>query len=466
MFLSIKNIKKNWKELKQDKKAFQSVVLSSLIHGAAFAALIYFSHEKIIAGITGAVEFQVISETTQTNSPIQGALEQTSGKAEKAPEVMAKPSEIKKAVEAKPVAKVTPKKPSGQKIAHNKKTRKTKKKTSRKVKASATARNQKSSLPSDPELRQIRLAQEKLVAQEKEFQRQLKQRQEDRIRRKKIEAHNRKLQIQQEAFRLKVSNARKQEQIQEQLEASEKQLLMQQEKLKLQQIAQNEFQSSKEALLNKQKELLAQEAALKAQQQELINKEKENNLLADRQARLALRQEALKTKLVQDREWAEQQKILDEKRRQVEAAEGRARLNAAAQARASSARKALQNQEAQLKIREQKARSTESRYGISLPEGSRSVTDLKQRPGNKSPYYPFEARKQNWQGEGLILYYVTKDGYVRNVQVVKSTGFKVLDDVAIQTFRTYRFFPGQSGWTYHPIRFSLKRNSEEAMASR
>ena len=61
------------------------------------------------------------------------------------------------------------------------------------------------------------------------------------------------------------------------------------------------------------------------------------------------------------------------------------------------------------------------------------------------PDYPTEARAKNWGGSGMVLLNVdTKKGRVISARMLKSTGHKVLDDAALNSFRQWRFKPGAS----------------------
>ena len=147
-------------------------------------------------------------------------------------------------------------------------------------------------------------------------------------------------------------------------------------------------------------------------------------------------------------------------------AEKAAEERAARQAAIDAKRRSLQEREAALRMREQKLAKVGNAYGVSLPKGARSVTDLKQRPGNRTPFYPREARENGWQGRGLYLYFVNKDGSVRTVKTVSSTGHSILDEAAEDTFTNYQFYPGQSGWTYHAVNFRLSEKEETPTRSR
>lgn len=89
-----------------------------------------------------------------------------------------------------------------------------------------------------------------------------------------------------------------------------------------------------------------------------------------------------------------------------------------------------------------------------------SYLQLKQLAGNKGPVYPLNARLQKHQGEVELLYKVTKEGRVTDLQVAKSSGYKDLDDAAMKAISKFRFQPGQEGWARHPVRFALKGGNE------
>lgn len=86
----------------------------------------------------------------------------------------------------------------------------------------------------------------------------------------------------------------------------------------------------------------------------------------------------------------------------------------------------------------------------------RSYLDLKQKPGNVPPRYPDLARRQGTQGQVELKYFVTEQGSVSNIQIVKSSGSAVLDKEAVDAISRYQYYPGQQGWAAHPVSFSLK----------
>ncbi len=88
-----------------------------------------------------------------------------------------------------------------------------------------------------------------------------------------------------------------------------------------------------------------------------------------------------------------------------------------------------------------------------------AYTELKQDKGNKGPTYPLKARKEMRQGQVDLVYRVTKDGRVTDVQIAKSSGHEDLDQAALKSVSKFRFVPSQEGWAYHPVLFSLKGES-------
>jgi protein TonB len=80
---------------------------------------------------------------------------------------------------------------------------------------------------------------------------------------------------------------------------------------------------------------------------------------------------------------------------------------------------------------------------------------------NPPPDYPTLAVRQGWQGTVLLRVRVLQSGAVESVEVVRSSGKKVLDDAAIHTVERWVFAPstrGSSpvdGFATVPIEFKL-----------
>ena len=81
---------------------------------------------------------------------------------------------------------------------------------------------------------------------------------------------------------------------------------------------------------------------------------------------------------------------------------------------------------------------------------------------NPHPPYPMIARKEGWQGKLILNVFVNKNGKVKNVELLKSSGYKILDNISLQTIKTWSFEPAQLGKRYVednikiPLRFVLE----------
>jgi protein TonB len=80
---------------------------------------------------------------------------------------------------------------------------------------------------------------------------------------------------------------------------------------------------------------------------------------------------------------------------------------------------------------------------------------------NSPPEYPKLAARNGWQGTVLLKVRVLSTGKVETVEVEKSSGFKLLDEEAKATVRTWQFTPSKrgsnpiDGWATVPIEFKL-----------
>jgi TonB family protein len=68
------------------------------------------------------------------------------------------------------------------------------------------------------------------------------------------------------------------------------------------------------------------------------------------------------------------------------------------------------------------------------------------------PEYPINLGERRIQGSGKFLLHIRSDGTVQSVETLTSTGNAELDEVAKNTFITWRFRPGPTAATI-PIRF-------------
>jgi TonB family protein len=73
------------------------------------------------------------------------------------------------------------------------------------------------------------------------------------------------------------------------------------------------------------------------------------------------------------------------------------------------------------------------------------------------PVYPAEARSRHLTGIGIVSAEVDqKTGYVTAARMLQSTGYRVLDEAALNAFRQWRFKPGTVSHVRIPIRFLMQ----------
>ena len=241
-----------------------------------------------------------------------------------------------------------------------------------------------------------------------------------------------------------------------------------------------------EALLEKERqqaeaarkaEESAQAAAVLAAQQEAQRQaEAEAKRRADSEAKQ--RAEAARVAAEKERKQKEFQERL---KREAEAAE-KARLAAIANQKAEQAkREALAKQAREDLARLNAGKASQRTLGQSSNQNARTngaqatnkamgsptgqirdYRDIVQLPGNIPPRYPVNARRNRQQGMVKLVYFVNGDGSVRDVRVMKSSGYQLLDQEAVAAVEKYRYKPGQAGWALHSVSFQLRGEEEAA----
>lgn len=80
---------------------------------------------------------------------------------------------------------------------------------------------------------------------------------------------------------------------------------------------------------------------------------------------------------------------------------------------------------------------------------------------NPAPGYPAAAQRQGWEGKVVLKVRVLANGSASSVEVVKSSGRKLLDEAAISAVKGWVFSPSKrgstpiDGWATVPIEFKL-----------
>ena len=90
--------------------------------------------------------------------------------------------------------------------------------------------------------------------------------------------------------------------------------------------------------------------------------------------------------------------------------------------------------------------SLKKKSSNSIPENTKSSAKYKIGSiQNPHPEYPMIARKKGWQGKLLLNVRVGKNGDVIDVNVVKTSGYKILDKISIETLKNWKFIPARIG---------------------
>ena len=80
---------------------------------------------------------------------------------------------------------------------------------------------------------------------------------------------------------------------------------------------------------------------------------------------------------------------------------------------------------------------------------------------NKKPDYPLVARRRGYEGEVVYNVQVLNDGKVGEMQLLKTSGYTVLDNSAYNALKKWKFIPGKfegeyiASWVKVPILFKL-----------
>jgi TonB family protein len=225
---------------------------------------------------------------------------------------------------------------------------------------------------------------------------------------------------------------------------------------------------------------------------EKIDQDREQALAAEaeaRDAKAAKEAAALaEEKAREEAKAAEAAAIANEARRAQEAqaaAEAQAEAQAAAQAekqaRLQAAREARAKERADAEARARSKSEADQGAGTTsgtgagdsaspeptkqvagIPGGVRTLGQLRQKPGNKSPQYDAKERLARQEGDVVFYAYVNTDGSLSDFKMAQSTGFTNLDDKTLAALKKWKFYPGQEGWVEMPFKWSLRGEAQQA----
>jgi protein TonB len=99
-----------------------------------------------------------------------------------------------------------------------------------------------------------------------------------------------------------------------------------------------------------------------------------------------------------------------------------------------------------------------ARHGGAVSSNGAGVEDLLRiirRRIEHAKVYPDTARREGLQGTAEIRFRIGPDGSVATVEVVRSSGHALLDDVSAETVRRAAPFPLIPGWIRIPLAYRL-----------
>ena len=102
------------------------------------------------------------------------------------------------------------------------------------------------------------------------------------------------------------------------------------------------------------------------------------------------------------------------------------------------------NKETKNKIKNPKFSSHKKFSKVIIPPKSSATYKIGSEK-NPHPTYPLIARKKGWEGRVVLQTDVDKQGNVKFIRILESSGFKVLDDISIETLKTWKFKPAKLG---------------------
>jgi len=114
----------------------------------------------------------------------------------------------------------------------------------------------------------------------------------------------------------------------------------------------------------------------------------------------------------------------------------------------SQLNKTPNNSEVQINVSKEKKPKSISKKKITSTISKNIKSSAKYKIGtikNPHPEYPMIARKKGWEGKLLLNVHIDKNGDVTNVDLIKTSGFEVLDRTSINTIKDWKFTPASIG---------------------
>ena len=91
----------------------------------------------------------------------------------------------------------------------------------------------------------------------------------------------------------------------------------------------------------------------------------------------------------------------------------------------------------------------------------KSFKSLKQKRGNPALTYPDFARREKMEGTVSVIFFVSEQGLVDQIQLHSSSGHAKLDNYVLRQLARYEFLSGQESWVQYEILFKLEGTEKE-----
>lgn len=82
-----------------------------------------------------------------------------------------------------------------------------------------------------------------------------------------------------------------------------------------------------------------------------------------------------------------------------------------------------------------------NKYSLSSRESSGVQSKLNNGISNPEPKYPLIAKRWGWEGMVSVKIEILKNGNTGKIKILKSSGYPILDNSAVDTIKTWRFSP-------------------------
>ncbi|MBC6414870.1 MAG: TonB family protein [Bdellovibrionales bacterium] len=91
----------------------------------------------------------------------------------------------------------------------------------------------------------------------------------------------------------------------------------------------------------------------------------------------------------------------------------------------------------------------------------KDFSEIQQKEGNSVIKYPEFARRKGMEGKVLVYFFVDKNGFVEQIQLKQSSGYRELDNFVIRQLASYQFNNEKETWVRYETTFKLEGEEKE-----